>query len=146
MIAGHLGLAILTFGITISSLNSVEKEFVLQKNESVSVGSSTITLENTQTVQEDNYYGDRVTFSFQEEDRVLKLYPERRFYPASRMETTEAGIYPSIYKDVYISLGQKIGENAWAAKVQIKPLVRFIWLGAIIMFLALFVRTNIKFK
>ena len=147
MIAGHLGLAILTFGITISSLNSVEKEFVLQKNESVLVGSSKITLENTQSVQEDNYYGDRVTFSFQEEDRILKLYPERRFYPASRMETTEAGIYPSVYKDVYISLGQKIGENAWAAKVQIKPLVRFIWLGAIIMFLAgLLVRTNFKFK
>ena len=111
------------------------------------MGSSKITLENTQSVQEDNYYGDRVTFSFQEEDRILKLYPERRFYPASRMETTEAGIYPSVYKDVYISLGQKIGENAWAAKVQIKPLVRFIWLGAIIMFLAgLLVRTNFKFK
>ena len=105
----------------------MEKEFVLQKNESVLVGSSKITLENTQSVQEDNYYGDRVTFSFQEEDRILKLYPERRFYPASRMETTEAGIYPSVYKDVYIS-GQKIGEMP-AAKVQIKPLVRFICLS-----------------
>ena len=147
MILGHLGIAILTFGITVSSLNSIEKEFILKKNESVSLGSSTITLEQTQTVEEDNYYGDRVTFTYQEKDRILKLYPERRFYPASRMETSEAGISPSIYKDVYISLGQKISENTWAAKVQIKPLVRLIWLGAIIMFLAgLFARIRVKLR
>ena len=147
MILGHLGIAILTFGITVSSLNSIEKEFILKKNESVSLGSSTITLEQTQTVKEDNYYGDRVTFTYQEKDRILKLYPERRFYPASRMETSEAGISPSIYKDVYISLGQKISENTWAAKVQIKPLVRLIWLGAIIMFLAgLFARIRVKLR
>ena len=147
MILGHLGIAILTFGITISSLNSIEKEFILKKDESVSLGSSTITLIETQLVKEDNYYGDRVTFTYQEKDRTLELYPERRFYPASRMETSEAGISPSIYKDVYISLGQKIGENTWAAKVQIKPLVRFIWLGAIIMFLAgFFARTKVKLR
>ena len=147
MILGHLGIAILTFGITVSSLNSIEKEFILKKNESVSLGSSTITLVQTQTVKEDNYYGDRVTFTYQEKDRILKLYPERRFYPASRMETSEAGISPSIYKDVYISLGQKISENTWAAKVQIKPLVRLIWLGAIIMFLAgLFARIRVKLR
>ena len=147
MILGHLGIAILTFGITVSSLNSIEKEFILKKNESVSLGSSKITLEQTQTVKEDNYYGDRVTFTYQEKDRILKLYPERRFYPASRMETSEAGISPSIYKDVYISLGQKISENTWAAKVQIKPLVRLIWLGAIIMFLAgLFARIRVKLR
>ena len=147
MILGHLGIAILTFGITVSSLNSIEKEFILKKNESVSLGSSTITLEQTQTVKKDNYYGDRVTFTYQEKDRILKLYPERRFYPASRMETSEAGISPSIYKDVYISLGQKISENTWAAKVQIKPLVRLIWLGAIIMFLAgLFARIRVKLR
>ena len=147
MILGHLGIAILTFGITVSSLNSIEKEFILKKNESVSLGSSTITLEQTQTVKEDNYYGDRVTFTYQEKDRILKLYPERRFYPASRMETSEAGISPSIYKDVYISLGQKISENTWAAKVQIKPLVRLIWLGALIMFLSgLFARIRVKLR
>ena len=147
MILGHLGIAILTFGITVSSLNSIEKEFILKKNESVSLGSSTITLVQTQAVKEDNYYGDRVTFTYQEKDRILKLYPERRFYPASRMETSEAGISPSIYKDVYISLGQKISENTWAAKVQIKPLVRLIWLGAIIMFLAgLFARIRVKLR
>ena len=63
------------------------------------------------------------------------------------METSEAVISPSIYKDVYISLGQKISENTWAAKVQIKPLVRLIWLGAIIMFLAgLFARIRVKLR
>ena len=84
-----------------------------------------------------------MTFSFQEEDSHLP----RGDFIRHQNGNYRSRIYPSVYKDVYISLGQKIGENAWVAKVQIKPLVRFIWLGAIIMFLAgLFVRTKFKFK
>jgi len=46
---------------------------------------------------------------------------------------TEAGIDAGLLKDIYISLGEKIGAESWSVRLNIKPFVRFIWLGAILM-------------
>ena len=46
---------------------------------------------------------------------------------------TEAGIDAGLLKDIYISLGEEIGTDAWSVRLNIKPFVRFIWLGAILM-------------
>ncbi|MCY3989407.1 MAG: hypothetical protein OXF94_12620, partial [Gammaproteobacteria bacterium] len=32
-----------------------------------------------------------------------------------------------------VALGEPLGEETWSVRVQVKPLVRFIWLGALIM-------------
>ena len=45
---------------------------------------------------------------------------------------TEAAIYPSIREDLYISIGDQV-EQGWVVKAQLKPFVRLIWLGALIM-------------
>ena len=45
---------------------------------------------------------------------------------------TEAAIYPSIKEDLYISIGDQV-EEGWVVKAQLKPFVRLIWLGALIM-------------
>ncbi|KZZ16793.1 hypothetical protein A3750_22880 [Oleiphilus sp. HI0079] len=49
---------------------------------------------------------------------------------------TEAGIDPGFWRDIYVAIGEELGEGAWAVRVQYKPLVRWIWLGAIFMFIA----------
>jgi len=38
-------------------------------------------------------------------------------------------------RDVYVALGEPIadGSNQWALRIYVKPLIRWIWLGAIIM-------------
>ena len=46
---------------------------------------------------------------------------------------TEAAIDASLLRDVYIALGEPVGENAWAVRIHVKPFIRFIWLGAILM-------------
>ena len=48
---------------------------------------------------------------------------------------TEAAIDASLMRDVYVALGEPIAEdsNKWAVRIYVKPLVRWIWLGAIIM-------------
>ncbi len=32
-----------------------------------------------------------------------------------------------------MALGDPIGDDAWAVRVYVKPMVRFIWFGAVIM-------------
>ena len=52
---------------------------------------------------------------------------------------TEAGIHARLNGDVYVALGESLGNNAWAVRVHIKPFVRWIWLGALLMALGGFV-------
>ena len=46
---------------------------------------------------------------------------------------TEAAIDGKLQRDIYVSLGEPIGSDAWAIRVQVKPFVRCIWLGALMI-------------
>ena len=46
---------------------------------------------------------------------------------------TEAGIDAGFTRDVYVALGEPLDDGAWSVRVQYKPFVRWIWLGAILM-------------
>ena len=64
------------------------------------------------------------------------MFPERRNYPIRQTITTEAAIAPGFFKDSYISLGEPFDDGSWGVRIQEKPLVRWIWLGALIMAIA----------
>ena len=36
-------------------------------------------------------------------------------------------------RDLFVAMGNPLGENAWSMRIQYKPLVRYIWLGALVM-------------
>ena len=46
---------------------------------------------------------------------------------------TEAGIDAGWNRDLFVALGDPLGNDAWSVRLQYKPLIRFIWLGALIM-------------
>ena len=46
---------------------------------------------------------------------------------------TEADIDPSITRDIYVSMGEPLADGAWALSLQVKPFVRCIWLGALMV-------------
>ena len=46
---------------------------------------------------------------------------------------TEAGIRAGLDKDLFVALGDQLGQNSWSVRIQYKPLIRFIWLGALVM-------------
>ena len=46
---------------------------------------------------------------------------------------TEAGINVHWYKDLFVALGDQLGNDAWSVRIQYKPMIRFIWLGALVM-------------
>ena len=61
------------------------------------------------------------------------LVPEKRRYFASGQIMTEAAIDARLWRDLYIALGEPIGEQAWAVRLQYKPMVRWLWLGALMI-------------
>ena len=46
---------------------------------------------------------------------------------------TEAGIDAGWNRDLFVALGEPLGNGAWSVRIQYKPLIRFIWFGALVM-------------
>ncbi|MDX1636309.1 MAG: cytochrome c-type biogenesis CcmF C-terminal domain-containing protein, partial [Marinobacter sp.] len=66
-------------------------------------------------------------------EEVGRLYPEKRQYLVQRNIMTEAGIDAGLFRDLFVAVGEQVGDNAWAMRIQYKPLVRWLWLGALFM-------------
>ena len=65
---------------------------------------------------------------------VTELNPAKRLYDAPRQATTEAGIHAAWHGDLYVVLGDELKDGSgWVVRLYFNPLVRLIWLGAIVM-------------
>jgi cytochrome c-type biogenesis protein CcmF len=67
---------------------------------------------------------------------VTELNPAKRTYDAPRQTTTEAGIHASWRGDLYVVLGDEVSGGGYVVRLYFNPLVRLIWLGALVMGLA----------
>jgi cytochrome c-type biogenesis protein CcmF len=63
----------------------------------------------------------------------LAMFPEKRNYKAGGQVMTEAAIDARLDRDLYVSLGEPLQGDAWAMRFQVKPLVRCIWLGSLLI-------------
>ena len=71
--------------------------------------------------------------------QITVLRPQKRVYRVQNNPMTEAGIGSSLSRDLIASMGDELGENTWSMRIQVKPMIRFVWLGAVIMALGGFV-------
>jgi len=85
-------------------------------------------------VQGPNYLADRGSVMYLRDGREVRmLHPEKRHYASGGQVMTDAAIHASALVDVYAALGEPLGDGAWAVRAHIKPFVRWIWAGAILM-------------
>ena len=61
------------------------------------------------------------------------LAPERRFYPASQMPTTEAAIETYGFSQLYLQLGELNPDGSHVVRAWYKPYITLIWLGCVLM-------------
>ena len=66
-------------------------------------------------------------------DFVAEVRPQKRQYLVQQSLMTEAGIHVNWNKDLFIALGDQLGNDSWSVRIQYKPMIRFIWLGAVVM-------------
>ena len=65
---------------------------------------------------------------------VTELTPSKRDFSVEKSATTEAGIHASWRGDLYAVLGDPLKDGAYSVRLYFNPLVRLIWLGALVMF------------
>ena len=65
-----------------------------------------------------------------------EMAPTKRYYPASRMPTTETAIHKTGTGDLYVALGDRRdvdGETRWVFRVYFNPLIDLVYLGVILI-------------
>jgi cytochrome c-type biogenesis protein CcmF len=134
----HLGIAVITVGITMVKSYEVERDVRMGLNDTVTIENYNFELVGVSDVNGPNYKALRGDIKVTKDGKYLEmLYPEKRKYFSSAMPMTEAGIDSGFFRDLYVSLGEPIeGERLqWSVRVFYKPFISWLWYGAILMVL-----------
>ncbi|SDI52288.1 cytochrome c-type biogenesis protein CcmF [Pseudomonas flavescens] len=130
----HLGLAVCALGVILTSLGSFERDMRMAPGDAVELGGYRFVFEGAAHHEGPNFISDRGTVRvFDGERQIAVLHPEKRLYTVQRSMMTEAGINAGLTRDLFVALGEPLEQGAWAVRVHIKPFVRWIWLGALMM-------------
>ncbi|WP_372013172.1 heme lyase CcmF/NrfE family subunit [Pseudoxanthomonas sp. 10H] len=134
MALAHLGIGVFLAGALLVEAQNVQREVALKPGQSLQVGRHTVVFQGVDQTQGPNYLSDRGHLQVLRDGRELALlHPEKRAYASGGQVMTEAGIRPGVTADVYVAIGESLGDGAWAVRVHIKPFVRWIWAGALLM-------------
>jgi cytochrome c-type biogenesis protein CcmF len=136
MMIAHLGVAAFIFGVTLVKGYEHEKDLRMAPGERTTLGGYEFTFKGTKEVKGPNYTAMQGEFEVRRagSTQILRtMQPEKRVYNASGQTMTEADIDTGILRDLYVSLGEPVDDNAWGVRVYYKPFVDWIWGGCFLM-------------
>ena len=130
----HAGFVVCAIGVVLVSNYSAERDLRLAPGESLELGGYSFVFEGAKHYDGPNFTSDKGTVRVLEDGKeVAVLHPEKRFYTVQQMPMTEAGIDAGLTRDLYVALGEPLEDGAWAVRVHIKPFVRWLWFGGLMM-------------
>jgi cytochrome c-type biogenesis protein CcmF len=130
----HLGMGMTVLGITVTSSFSVVTDEGMRVGEEVEVSGYTFRLDGLNNVKGPNYDAIQGVFTVSKNGEAFtEMRPEKRIYRVQTNPMTEASIDAAWSRDLFIALGERLGDGAWSIRIQYKPLIRFIWFGCLVM-------------
>ncbi len=134
MTLAHIGVGVFIIGVTYTNAYSIEKDLRMATGETFVVAGYEFQFNGVADGRGANYDTARGEFLVtRNRQPVVTLYPEKRTYWVQKNPMTEAAIDAGFTRDLYVALGQPLGDDAWAVRIYYKPFIRWIWLGALVM-------------
>ncbi len=134
MVIAHFGIGLATLGITGVQSYKVEKDFALGIGEAATIAGYDFRLSAMRDVRGANYTAVEADVVVSRGGQpVTVLHPQKRLYNSGGNPMTEAGIEVGAARDLFAALGDDLGQGRWSVRLQYKPLIRYIWLGAILI-------------
>ncbi|WP_110648084.1 heme lyase CcmF/NrfE family subunit [Salinicola peritrichatus] len=134
MVLGHCGLAVTIVGVAMVTHYNVERNVRLAPGKSVEVGGYRFAMTDFNEHRGPNYVADTATIEVTRPGRSsFVMQPEKRFYLASGMPMSDVALRPGLLMDLYVALGEELDGGDWSLRIQLKPFVRWLWLGGLIM-------------
>lgn len=133
-VVAHIGMAMTVIGITLVSIYDTEKDVRLEVGQSYELAGYEFAFKKIESLKVENYIASRATMDVTLDGVLVNdMHPEKRDYGPDQMPMTEAGIDAGFTRDLFVALGEPLGDNAWSFRIYHKPFVRWIWLGGILM-------------
>ncbi|MBT8121640.1 MAG: heme lyase CcmF/NrfE family subunit, partial [Gammaproteobacteria bacterium] len=134
MLIAHLGIAVFIIGVTFVTLFEEEQDIRMSPGQSVEMSGYTFRFDGVRNVKGPNYRADQGTITVMQDGNIItQLKPEKRTYLVQSKPMTEAGIDAGLMRDIYVSLGEGLGNGDWSLRLYYKPFVRWIWLGGLMI-------------
>ncbi|MGH8176085.1 MAG: heme lyase CcmF/NrfE family subunit [Steroidobacter sp.] len=134
MSVAHFGLALFILGATTVESYKEETDLSLKPGQSTEVAGYTFTMTELGEASGPNYEAVQSEIVISREgEQIAVLHPQKRTYRVQKTPMTEAGIDGDWNRDLFVAMGEPLGDGAWSLRLQYKPMVRFIWLGAFVI-------------
>lgn len=148
MILAHCGVAIATMGAVMSSYFGSELGVRLAPQQSQQLGQFEFHYDRFSNEIGPNFTAEVAFFSVSKQGKpYADIVPERRYYNVRTMTMSEVGLDAGFWGDLYIVMGDNLGKGEFTFRLHYKPLIRWLWLGGILMALgALCSAINLKRK
>ena len=130
----HLGVGVAVLGIVATSAWRSEYIHTIKPGEQIDFAGYALTFQGMNRHQGPNYVEQSGEFTLTRNgSQITTLSPSKRQYTAPRNATSEAAIYRAYTGDFYLVIGDEAAGGV-AVRLYFNPLVRLIWIGALIMF------------
>jgi len=134
MLLAHAGIGVFIIGVTMVKSFESERDLRMAPGETATFGDYTFRFEGVREVPGPNYTAARGAIVVTRDGQlVARMAPEKRVYFVQQNPMTEAAINASISRDLYVSLGDALEGGAWTVRIHVKPFVRWIWIGCLLM-------------
>jgi cytochrome c-type biogenesis protein CcmF len=135
MWVAHFGVVIFMLGAVGDNLFNSEQVVRAKPGDVIQIADRNVTFTGVKQVEGPNYQALAAQLEYRDEDGrfFALLTPEKRVYNAERQTTTEAAIRPTLRGDDYAVLGDGDSKIGYTLRLYYKPLVSWIWGGAVIM-------------
>jgi cytochrome c-type biogenesis protein CcmF len=131
----HLGILIITLGVTGSQAWSVQRETTLKQGESFRLAGYDVRFDGLTAAEESNHFKVVGTFTVSNGAAgSIRLHPTKKFYPQEQTPIAGVDYRLGFTEDVYLVLGDFARDGSQATvKAQVNRLVSWIWIGGAVL-------------
>lgn len=136
MILAHAGVGVFVIGVAMVESSTYERDVRLEPGQSITAAGYEFVLDEVVPVKGPNWIADEARFSiFKNGELVESMAPQKRRYHQSGQTMTQVALRPGLVRDLYLAMGERLDEssNAWSIRIHIKPFIRWIWGGALLL-------------
>jgi cytochrome c-type biogenesis protein CcmF len=134
MVVAHIGVGVFAIGASGVESYKIEKDVALKPGMTYSIAGYDFRFVSAADVAGPNYDAVRAEIDVSRHGkRVTVLRPEKRHFWVQQTDNSQAAISVGWARDLFVAMGNPLGAGAWSMRIQYKPLVRYIWLGAVVM-------------
>jgi cytochrome c-type biogenesis protein CcmF len=134
MTIAHLGVGMFAIGASGVESYKIEKDVALKPGGSFTIAGYEFRFVNATDVRGPNYDAVQALVEVTRGGKsVAVLKPQKRHFWVQQTDNSQAAISVSWSRDLFVAMGNSLGDGAWSMRIQYKPLVRYIWLGALVM-------------